>query len=66
MAERLRQTIAERRFHFEDLTITVTCSFGVAQLDETMNSPEDLFMAADRALYQSKEAGRNRLTVYAR
>jgi len=41
----------------------LTVSIGIAQwsLDET---PESLMEKADKALYQSKETGRNKLTVY--
>ncbi len=57
-AERLRRAImgtkiAER----EDLR--VTASFGVAQV-EPNDDPESLMKAADKALYEAKNSGRNR------
>lgn len=63
MAKRLRKAVADRPFRFDGLEITVTCSFGVAQLQDAMATPDDLFESADQALYRSKQDGRNRVTV---
>ncbi|MEM1031230.1 MAG: diguanylate cyclase [Myxococcota bacterium] len=41
----------------------VTASFGVAAFEKGDDRLEDLLSAADRAMYASKEAGRNRVTV---
>ena len=41
----------------------VTCSFGVAQ-HMAGQGPEGLFAAADRALYQAKRRGKNRVEVH--
>ena len=43
--------------------ISVTISIGLAQLD-VRDMPEDLYMKADKALYDAKENGRNRVVVY--
>ena len=59
VAEQLRRTIAEATW--EDRTITA--SIGVATMSEEISSPEQLVDAADRALYRSKLAGRNRVTA---
>ena len=58
LAERLRAAI-ERRMEPEG----VTASFGVAAVDPEVSSPEELVEAADRALYEAKAAGRNRVAV---
>lgn len=59
--ERVRRRIAEHRFKFDNQIIRVTASLGLAVLapgaEATM---EQLIQAADRALYQAKNAGRNR------
>jgi diguanylate cyclase (GGDEF)-like protein len=39
--------------------VQVTASFGVASYPETARLGDDLFAAADRALYQAKREGRN-------
>jgi diguanylate cyclase (GGDEF)-like protein len=41
----------------------VTASFGVATLNATTQTGQQLVDMADRALYASKEAGRNRVNV---
>jgi diguanylate cyclase (GGDEF)-like protein len=57
LAERLRAAV-ERRMAAEG----VTASFGVADLSEGA-SPAELVGAADIALYQAKDRGRNRVVV---
>ena len=59
VAERLRAAIESRKIS----GIKVTASFGVAQLDDGISEPSALVEKADRALYQSKENGRNRVTA---
>ena len=59
LAERLRAKIADYPFSYGDKTIKVSCSFGVAEIEEGMKSHEDLYKAADAQLYRSKEGGRN-------
>ncbi len=41
----------------------VTLSFGVAAFPEHGVSPEQLLVAADKALYRAKAAGRDRVVV---
>ncbi len=57
-AERLRQVVASRIFSRDGVSLNVTCSFGVA---DTSGGVEGLLEQADRALYQAKQAGRNRV-----
>ena len=44
----------------------ITASFGVASLTDGAQGIQELIDQADQALYASKEAGRNRITVWAR
>jgi diguanylate cyclase (GGDEF)-like protein len=66
VAERIRRKI--ETFAFPSLnggpSLHVTISVGVTEFDpETEYSPSEVVREADRALYQSKEKGRNRVTV---
>jgi diguanylate cyclase (GGDEF)-like protein len=60
-ADRLRKSIQERVVHFAGREIGVTASFGVSSYPESVRSHDALFPAADRALYQAKADGRNRV-----
>lgn len=60
LAERLRRSTAELNAETSGQSLKVTCSFGVAQL-RYEESYASLFERADAALYQAKEAGRNRV-----
>ena len=66
VAERLRASIAASPFALEQGTraIPVTTSIGLAERGQE-KSPDALVRAADRALYDSKRAGRNRVTAAA-
>lgn len=62
-AERLRKAIAAIEHRAGDKTFHVTCSFGVAGWGPAFSTFDAFFEVADRALYASKEAGRDRLTI---
>lgn len=64
IAERLRQRIASSPFALtEDRWIAITVSVGAACFPVHGGNPGDLMSAADRALYQAKAHGRNRVMV---
>ena len=72
LAERVRIELGKTTFHApkvgadgQPVQIRVTCSIGVATFPESGDTWEELFKAADEALYVSKRTGRNRTTVYA-
>lgn len=60
-AERLRKTIESTPIGNDALLINLTASFGVTELSDTDCVSKDLLMRADKALYQAKDAGRNRV-----
>jgi diguanylate cyclase (GGDEF)-like protein len=65
LADRVRETFSERSFAGRDgETVTVTCSFGVAQ-HRAGGDERELFASADRALYRAKRAGKNRVELEA-
>lgn len=59
-AEKIRIKIEESVCHFEGLDLQVTMSFGVNQLDSSLNTEENVKIADDK-LYYAKEHGRNRV-----
>jgi two-component system cell cycle response regulator len=64
LAERLRREISERRYLYGGKVIPVTISLGVALMpDPAMTQPAALLAAADKALYEAKRAGRDRVVV---
>lgn len=63
VADRIRRNLAEQPFSDDGETIPVTASFGVATNDPRHDTIESLIEAADRALYESKKNGRNRVTI---
>jgi len=60
-AERLRQRI-QQRFASGALA-GITASFGVAEFSVNAQTPRALVEAADAAMYESKHAGRNRVSL---
>jgi two-component system, cell cycle response regulator len=64
LAERLRKETADKRILYGGKLIAVTISIGLASLpDATVTQPGMLLAAADRALYDAKRQGRNRVVV---
>jgi diguanylate cyclase (GGDEF)-like protein len=65
VGERLRKAVENHRFVFEGTHIPVTISVGIASLpDPAVKDATDLVARADKALYQSKHGGRNRVTIH--
>lgn len=63
VAERIRQTIESHQFQFEKTDIPITISAGVAIKNEMDPNWEAIYERADKALYHSKNTGRNRVSV---
>lgn len=63
LAEEIRSAVEAQAFIYENKRLPVTISLGVAELTSTMESPQTLFKSADKALYASKQGGRNRVTA---
>lgn len=64
LAERLRKTVENFEIHIADnLKIKITISVGVASWYPQLGNAGELIKIADRALYQAKSAGRNRVEL---
>lgn len=64
LASKLRDRVLGYEHRYGDIKISVSCSFGVAELTREMAVPQDLYQAADDALLLSKRSGRNRVAVH--
>lgn len=62
LVERLRVTLEEHVHLIAKETLKVTASFGIAQ-HRVQDSTEKSIARADKALYEAKEAGRNRIVT---
>ena len=64
IAERLRHIVERTDFVFDGQHIPITISLGVAAMPEiSVTTPEGLIGAADKALYEAKNGGRNQVRV---
>lgn len=64
VAERLMNAIRDMEVHAPDGTpLHITASFGIACFPHDANDMNTLIQLADKALYKSKDAGRNRITM---
>lgn len=60
IAERLRQRIEHTEFPKRQVTVSI----GIAAISNELETPADLIGAADHALYEAKNHGRNKVQVY--
>jgi diguanylate cyclase (GGDEF)-like protein len=65
IAERLRSSAGRLRVAAADAMIRVTVSIGISVLGQHGDDLFELLAAADLALYRAKDAGRNRVRLYA-
>ncbi len=65
VADRLRKHIKEKPFVAGHSAIKCTVSIGIAQLSPKDSGIEALFQRADKALYQAKKNGRDRVEIAA-
>lgn len=66
IGEKMQRDIEKENILFGDLRINVTISIGIATSDEKNKtySGETLYRNADKAVYESKETGRNKVTHF--
>jgi len=66
-AETIREIVEKSVFEWNDIKIKVTVSGGVSYTipSQDKKTPEDVIREADKALYEAKRSGRNRIVTYA-
>ncbi|MFN7973127.1 MAG: diguanylate cyclase [Acidobacteriota bacterium] len=64
MATRIRNAVRETVFRADGKTIKVTISLGIACYPEDAKQKSELIDCADKALYYSKESGRDQWNAY--
>lgn len=67
VAERLRAIIEDKPFHVRsiDRELSITASLGIATSSGAFGAPDELLRHADKALYEAKHTGRNRVVAAA-
>jgi diguanylate cyclase (GGDEF)-like protein len=63
VAETLRHELEDRPVRWNDESVVVTASFGIAEMRPDDGGVEGLIARADAALYRAKQGGRNRLEL---
>jgi len=75
VAERIRQSVEDQKLIFDDKTLSITVSIGMASLSQIRhhsntenktlpdNVDQTLLRKADEALYQAKQTGRNQVVI---
>jgi two-component system cell cycle response regulator len=64
-AERLRRMIKALAINVAGVDIQATVSIGVASIEASMQKEDEMLSAADKALYVAKNAGRDRVALFA-
>ncbi|WP_449396329.1 diguanylate cyclase [Devosia riboflavina] len=63
VAERIREAIAAETLHHGEVTVATSVSIGIVEFHAPANLPRMLSLA-DEALYEAKNAGRNRVVAH--
>ena len=60
----IREAIAKAAMDYDDVQLSVSVSIGFTAMSPLDEAPESLLRRADKALYQTKLAGRNRVVMF--
>jgi diguanylate cyclase (GGDEF)-like protein len=62
--DNLRETIEKMLINYEEKAIKVTISIGMSSIEYHSNNIDHVISQADKALYDSKNSGRNKITMF--
>lgn len=65
IGERIRHTVEKHNFEFEGTQIPTTISAGISTIVDADSSWNDIFSRSDKALYEAKNGGRNKVVYLA-
>jgi diguanylate cyclase (GGDEF)-like protein len=63
-AERIREALKEIVFHCKNIIFSITVSIGISDFHTSDERYEDIINRADKALYNAKQNGKDRIKVY--
>lgn len=63
VAERIRKEVENSIIQFENISIKITASFGIATLSDKIIPAVGLIKIADEKLYEAKNSGRNKVVI---
>lgn len=63
LAEHLHRCIVDYAFNYENKSVPIRATLGVALYPEDADNPTDLYKVADQHLYQGKEQGRDQVVL---
>jgi diguanylate cyclase (GGDEF)-like protein len=61
VAEKIRATVEQTKFIHKSEVVKITISIGLTHIKPGDRVHDQIFSRADRALYNAKQAGRNRV-----
>ncbi|WP_144206992.1 GGDEF domain-containing protein [Shewanella donghaensis] len=61
IAEKIRSTIDEKNFIYNNTSIEITVSIGIAEITDSVTTIDELYKKADVQLYLAKDNGRNKV-----
>ena len=64
IAGELAELVRAQRFSFDGRSLQMTASVGITPVAGADLTPEELMVRADLAMYQAKEGGRDRISIY--
>lgn len=62
--ERIRYNLTHRIFDFEQNKLKVFFSAGIVEANENIQQPEEMIRLADKAMYEAKKTGGNKIVIH--